>query len=91
MTEQLISFKTAMIAKKVGFNWILGFCATQSLLQKWLREEHNLYVNHLLSPAGIYIEIFKYGKCILTLGADGGYLNYEEALEIGLQEALKLI
>lgn len=71
---------------------------TQSLLQKWLREEHNIHIqlhydckykywefrNFILSK---YIDKEHnkvYFECI-------GYNTYEEALEAGLQEALKLI
>jgi hypothetical protein len=73
MTEQLISFETAKLAKEKGFNWkcyqaydwISGFpgnthtgynnwnkfgdgkasAPTQSLLQKWLRDEHKIFVS----------------------------------------------
>lgn len=63
---------------------------TQSLLQKWLRETHRIYV---LADMGItrnyhwkYFtdsDSFVYPK--------GNFKTYEEALEKGLQEALKLI
>lgn len=135
MTDQLISFETAKLAKKKGFNeetshyydlidnklkhTIEGFsnpnedcmidielewhnhsnfnrlaAPTQSLLQKWLREKHELHV-------GIYYrnvdkswitEIFytreymKNGRLPYTV-----HKTYEEALEQGLIEALKLI
>ena len=70
---------------------------TQSLLAKWLREEHNIHIvisnnnyNKLLNwsfdlhklPVGI-IQMWKRG--------DDTYNTFEEAYEIGLQEALKLI
>ena len=62
---------------------------TQSLLSKWLREEHNI---HLISYKNINID--GYDWCYIT--TDGitninSYKTYEEAYEIGLQEALKLI
>ena len=62
---------------------------TQSLLAKWLREEHNI---HLIAYKNINID--GYDWCYIT--TDGitninSYKTYEEALEIGLQEALKLI
>ena len=62
---------------------------TQSLLTKWLREEHNI---HLIAYKNINID--GYDWCYIT--TDGitninSYKTYEEALEIGLQEALKLI
>ena len=62
---------------------------TQSLLAKWLREEHNI---HLISYKNINID--GYDWCYIT--TDGitninSYKTYEDAYEIGLQEALKLI
>lgn len=62
---------------------------TQSFLQKWLREEHNI---HLIAYKNINID--GYDWCYIT--TDGitninSYKTYEEAYEIGLQEALKLI
>ena len=64
-------------------------CPTQSLLAKWLREKHNI---HLIAYKNINID--GYDWCYIT--TDGitninSYKTYEEALEIGLQEALKLI
>ena len=60
-----------------------------SLLAKWLREEHNI---HLIAYKNINID--GYDWCFIT--TDGitninSYKTYEEAYEIGLQEALKLI
>lgn len=69
---------------------------TQSLLQKWLREEHNLHI-------GISVNQFGYGlmysiintkdcKCVSDLkGGVNDKFSYEEALEAGLIAALKLI
>ena len=67
-----------------------GYSApTQSLLAKWLREEHNI---HLIAYKNINID--GYDWCFIT--TDGitninSYKTYEEAYEIGLQEALKVI
>ena len=62
---------------------------TQSLLAKWLREEYNI---HLIAYKNVNID--GYDWCFIT--TDGianinSYKTYEEAYEIGLQEALKLI
>ena len=104
MEEQLISFETAVLAKEKGFEfrvvweYILGFkedserdkyLPTQSLLAKWLREKHNI---HLIAYKNINID--GYDWCYIT--TDGitninSYKTYEEAYEIGLQEALKYI
>jgi hypothetical protein len=76
---------------------IVAYAPTQSLLAKWLREQHNIHIeisnnnyNKLLNwsfdlhrlPVGI-IQMWKRG--------DITYNTYEEAYEVGLQEALKLI
>jgi hypothetical protein len=130
MTDQLISFETAKLAKEKGFS-SYSDCAylgtkhiesgidmsnenhkedswceapTQSLLQRWLREEHWIHVvPECRSSAGLYfVWIFKMhsssthtktGKGATAQRIGNYQLNYtyEEALEIGLQEALKLI
>ena len=70
---------------------------TQSLLQKWLREKHNIHIEidldtddrfYILKPYKYVVDIYqdvdhKFIKELID--------SYEEALEIGLQEALKLI
>ena len=71
------------------FNFERYYAPTQSLLQKWLREEHNI---HLIAYKNINID--GYDWCYIT--TDGitninSYKTYEEALEVGLQEALKLV
>jgi hypothetical protein len=65
---------------------------TQSLLAKWLRKEHNLYVYPILQYPYYGYEIRKIQdddkllKEEIQIGDE-----FEEAYEIGLQEALKLI
>ena len=69
---------------------------TQSLLAKWLREEHNL---HITINVGLphnrfimyYSNVIKFGKHHKSKFKSEFYKTYEEAYEIGLQEALKLI
>lgn len=82
-----------------------GFAPTQSLLQKWLREEYNCIVEVVFQYSVAYtggkIKYFStvdyYGKDMenaITEDADFRsklYNTFEEALEVGLQEALKLI
>lgn len=135
MKEELISFETARLAKKKGFNElcrnvyledktiheyayyesstdgqydcnkdidqydnsvnklkVLCSAPTQSLLQKWLREKHNIPVLvYQADPSrkthGCSIKWFdKVYKEQICSGR-----SYEEALEKGLQEALNLI
>ena len=66
---------------------------TQSLLAKWLREEHNIIV--LVDYEGIdgyYYKFYSYKEGNKNYDAsDKNYNTYEEAYEIGLQEALRLI
>ena len=66
---------------------------TQSLLAKWLREEHNIIV--LVDYEGIdgyYYKFYSYKEGNKNYDAsDKNYNTYEEALEAGIQEALKLI
>ena len=84
---------------------------SQSLLQKWLREEYNCYIDILPHRDGDsknekwktkedvfwLVEVDYYGKNFeieYTEESDFSQTfikTYEEALEIGLQEALKLI
>jgi hypothetical protein len=62
---------------------------TQSLLQKWLREKHDIEI-YVRSSVDLYNK--KYWTTFLPNGCLENKNNtYEEALEIGLQEALKLI
>lgn len=82
---------------------------TQSLLQKWLREKHNIHV-YVVTSFYNRSELLGYIYCIdifdsnnihfgierdeeqrVLLGVAISFNSYEEALEIGLQEALKLI
>ena len=86
-----------------GITWS---APTQSLLQKWLREVHGIYVNseYDLNHDGKNIIYFSNWGFINDPSSDnykynpnGGYdekaiwKTYEEALEIGLQEGLKLL
>jgi hypothetical protein len=125
MKEQLIEFKTAILAKEKGLPQNIhyfsdydsrppyyginnelckgdekrfGTCRTisQSLLQQWLRENYNY---HFICEIGIENEdlknpYFKYRMHNPEIGSStiGGVTDtYEEALEKGLIEALKLI
>ncbi len=109
MTDQLISFETAKLAKEKGFanefDWLSqGSLPTQSLLQKWLREVYGIMI-HISDNSGFLGKLtFNYGISKVhtqeILGKagqpwDSGVINeaifntYEEALEEGLQNALK--
>ena len=125
MTDQLISFETAKLAKEKGllnptlyfygedeqlytYDSLMVFndeeskweAPTQSLLHKWLREKHNMLIvimtsmytsnkyemsiEEIIKPFGTDMTDSIYCK-------DTQFDTYEEALERGLIEALKLI
>jgi hypothetical protein len=141
MQEELITFKTAKLAKEKGFvNGTKGcfivykedginpkgdkgtkkgefeYCKrfslkngeldsdedynylerpTQSLLQKWLREVYNTHL--MVEPFYNEQKVLVYGFDLITERieeetiVEKGFKTYEEALELGLQEGLKLI
>lgn len=135
MEEQLISLKTAKLAKEIGFKqisekvyvetlehtldigrggeytfskisprilkrgkfdkWEIVHCdaPTQSLLQKWLREVHNIivYVTPFKDIGDDLNDPIRFKVFTTKTTNSIEYKTYEEALEIGLQEALKLI
>ena len=68
---------------------------TQSLLQKWLREKHHLIIiiayqyEHDSTPYSYWI--YKENNSLPINQWVNDLNTYEEALEVGLQEALKLI
>ena len=68
-------------------------CPTQSLLAKWLREEHNIIV--LVDYEGIdgyYYKFYSYKEGNKNYDASyKNYNTYEEALEAGLYQALLLL
>lgn len=70
---------------------------TQSIAQKWLRETKNLHITIYNSASGYTYDISKADMgtvlyCFLEGPNDAGnWDTYEEALENGIQKALKLI
>lgn len=76
---------------------------SQSLLQKWLREEHKLIIVTQTHTVKYYsFNIYSLTSIVNILYLDGRNINdkkshykhyntYEEALEVALQKALKLI
>tara|TARA_R110002020_G_scaffold100855_5_gene238092 strand:- start:20755 stop:21168 length:414 start_codon:yes stop_codon:yes gene_type:complete len=136
MKEQLVTFKTAKLAKDKGFDWEChdcfserghlysnGWCErlddhfesgfsnseierknfskkyytrpTQSLLQKWLYEKHQIWVNsrpvyNANEQMGIEVDISSWRFPYKVIGENDQFDVYA-GLEKGLQEALKLI
>ena len=67
---------------------------TQSLLQKWMREVHNIHVEARKSVVSkqYFWRIVEWDKLTdWKLRPDSRYNSYETALEAGLYEALTLI
>lgn len=104
MTEQLVTSETLKLARKLGFDGrsdvqiVYGLddgIPTQSLVQKWLRDEHNIWVTVSFGYK-IQWEVRQ-----VTFGyvwnmdnptdTDGLCDTYEDAIEQGLQSALKLL
>lgn len=63
---------------------------TQCLVQKWLREKYNIYID--IVTAGPNFFVTHVGKAERpTIIDNSQHKSYEKALEVGLQEGLKLI
>ena len=72
------------------------FDLTQSLLQKWLREQFSLHIAINVGlphncPIMYYSNVIKFGMYHKSKFKSKFFNTYEEALEEGLREALKLI
>jgi hypothetical protein len=80
---------TCFGCKLDNVNYFIPYSApTQSLLQKWIREVHNIHI--MVSPS-MGIVLTKVKDSSKTFGSISPQNTYEEALEVGLQEALTLI
>lgn len=64
---------------------------SQTLLKKWIDENHNLFIDISPSDSQGYVFRITTGDDHLRLGGDGNYKTYEEALEKALVVALELI
>lgn len=96
MEEQLVSLEVARLLKEQGFNEY--HYPTKSFAQKWLRETKNLHICIIKDASGYSYDICKedngthIAEGIFKGPNDGGeWDTYEEALEEGLKQALKLI
>lgn len=94
--QQIITPKTIALAKEKGFykDVKIDDCLTitQSVLQKWLREKYNIHINVIYGLTFTF-QIRGTIPCIIDYEEDEKYWghSYEKTLEIGLQEALKII
>lgn len=113
LSDTLISFETARLAKKKGFDIIVKnyydhngdlktnkyesnvtilecHAPNQSFLQQWIREEYNTNIWISCTPyLNSYTFNYNLNQKIITSSIK--YTKYEDALEKGLQEVLKLI
>ena len=77
-------------------SWTSASAPSQSLAQKWLREKLNLFVHSFCSASGWAWQIDKCNGTFVKWSeytgpnAGGQWDTYEEALECGIIEALKL-
>lgn len=97
MTEELVTLETAKLLKDKGMFPCIEF-PPQSVAQKWLRETKNIHICIYNCACGYGYEISKadngthIASSVYKGTNDGDKWDiYEEALEAGLQEALKLI
>ena len=94
MAEELVTLETAKLLKEKGMFTCIEF-PPQSIAQKWLRETKNLHIeiSYMYGNYWIYdiLTIPNHDLVVLSDRPIVRYNIYEEALEAGLQEALKLI
>ena len=94
MTEELVTLETAKLLKEKGMFTDIEF-PTQSIAQKWLRETKNIHIeiSYMYENYWLYdiLTIPTHDLIGLSDRPIIRYNTYEEALEAGLQEALKLI
>ena len=95
----ILKFKNTLVALWSWDNVTLGnkLAPTQSLLKKWLIEDHSLYPHiwptfqYKTKPSWFYlIQDLKNGAAIMTQTGEP-YKTDEEALEEALKQALKQI
>ncbi|WP_281960789.1 hypothetical protein [Bacteroides clarus] len=93
MTEELVTLETAKLLKEKGFNEY--HYPIQSIAAKWLREAKGLHIEISYSCNKYWyydiLTIPKHDFVGLANRPFVKYNTYEEALEAGIQEALKLI
>ncbi|MCS2335471.1 hypothetical protein [Bacteroides sp. BFG-606] len=93
MEDKFITIDTLNMLLDKGFEYLVY--PTQSLAQKWLRETKNLHVeiSYMYGNFWIYdiLRIPNHDMVGLSDRPLTHYSTYEEALEAGIQEALKLV
>lgn len=103
MKETLISIKVAKLAREKGYIFtgnLAGFTMnkpevinlpTQSLLQKWLRDEKSIHITVWYSTVAKNFNVHCYHELYEDIESEVGYFyDYETALEHGLEQAIIL-
>ena len=97
-TDELVMPKKEVLGASTNGEKDKFSAPRQSLLQKWLREEHNVNnLNVLPHYSNDVIQGYKpwrgllFTESIYKFNKEESFKTYEEALENGLIEALKLI
>jgi hypothetical protein len=94
MTEELVTLETAKLLKEKGMFTDIEF-PPQSIAQKWLRDTKCLHIEigYMYGDYWLYdiLTIPTHDLIGLSDRPIVRYNTYEEALEAGIQEALKLI
>ena len=94
MEDTLISFETAKLAKEKGWDGDFveshKILTTQSLLQKWLREEHKLSVEVYFNNGWDY-DICDLETNLQNISKPYEYKTFENAFEVALMTALNMI
>ena len=94
MTEELVTLETAKLLKEKGMFTDIEF-PPQSIAQKWLRDTKCLHIEigYMYGDYCLYdiLTIPTHDLIGLSDRPIVRYNTYEEALEAGIQEALKLI
>jgi|15BtaG_2_1085339.scaffolds.fasta_scaffold00708_17 hypothetical protein len=70
----------------------VAYAPTQSLLQKWLREEHELIVEtRFAGEDRFYADVYNRNYGLVSASMASDVKNFEQALEAGIKSALQLI
>lgn len=76
---------------KRGTNYECVACPSPSLLQRWLREQHNLHITVSFNAADEYSLLITKFQHNHYIEVPESFETYEQALESGLNQALQLI
>lgn len=100
-TNNKLDFNSFIVTKETTYHSSSYSAPTQSLLQKWLRKTYEIEVEVTRDidwANEIHSETYNVSVCDIRLNFQskenyyqGNIQSYEEALEIGLQEALNKI